>query len=284
MQPSRRAGARRICWILAALLPLSACGGETDTGEGVGEEEPSRDVPTARLPNDTAGALVARAIRAHGGWEAWTSVRTVEYEKTTVYRPPDGSPPDTTVERHRYVLHPSPRIRIDRRTEHGTTVLAYDGERARTFVDGRLVDTPEAAEEASYTTLGSHFVFALPFKLTDPGARLEHLGRDTLNGAGPVEVVEVTYGEGPDAHTWRHYFDRESGRLAASWLNRGPGLQSFTEYVEYGGAGGLDVVLRRVGYASNAEAERLERTTLYRHQDHRFDVSLPDSIFTPGAS
>ncbi len=61
----------------------------------------------------TPEQLVAKAIEHAGGWEAWTNTKTLQFRKTTNRFNEDGSPKETRVQFHKYVLHPSPQMRID---------------------------------------------------------------------------------------------------------------------------------------------------------------------------
>lgn len=269
----------------ALLAGALSCGAPEPTPE----HEARRDsltalAPLERLPDDAAGALVRRAIEAHGGWDAWAALPAVDYRKTTISLAEDGTASDSTVERHRYALHPGPRMRIDWTDPDGRHVtLMNDGDEAWRFVDGRESRSPLNPHQAWNSTFGSHYVFGQPFKLTDAGTNLTYLGPDSLEDGTAVEGVRVTYDPGVGSsggmHTWVYYVDASSGRLAGYRFGEGEAVDpaTFTTYGDYADVEGVRIYRRRTTYAVGDDGS-LRPVRVYRHEAH--DPSpLPDSIF-----
>lgn len=272
---------------LAVLPVLASCGAPEPTPEQKARRDSLQALPPMeRLPEGEAGDLVRRAIEAHGGWEAWSELETVSYRKATIRLNEDGEVTDSTVAHHRYALHPGPKMHIGWTDEDGRRVtLMNDGDEAWKFVDGEHEGGPMDQDQAWNSTFGSHYVFAQPFKLTDPGANLTHLGRDTLPDGTPVVGLRVTYDPGVGSaggmHTWVYYFHPESGRLAAYRFGEGDEVDRdvFTRHSDYREVGGVLLYGRRTAYRSGEDS--LWTSSVYLHQDHRANVSLSDSLFLP---
>lgn len=244
--------------------------------------------PLERLPADRAGEVVRRAVAfATGDWAAWQAKRTVSYRKTTLRLGPDGGVERRLVQMHHYALHPEARMRITWEEDGQEIVLVNKGDQAWKFVGGTEATTAADRDHAWNATFGSHYVFSMPFKLTDPGALLSYAGRDTLADGTVAERVRVDYEPGAGSagglHTWTYYFDADDGRLVANHLRYGPAPTDydFTEYLDYRVIDGVHMPTRRYGYRSNAAAERLEKVSEILYEDVRFDVPLPDTLFLP---
>ncbi len=243
--------------------------------------------PVERLPDGPAGDVVRRSIAfAAGGWEGWEARRSVEYRKRTTTLAPDGSVERERVELHRYLLHPGPRMRIEYEDGEGRrVVLVNDGDEAWKLVDGEVATSQEDRDHAWNSTFGSHYVFSMPFKLTDPGTNLSYEGRVTLPNGAEAEAVLATYepwaGSAGGMHEWTYFFDPGDARLVAYHLKHGDGSGDYTwgEYLDYETVGAVTMTTRRLGYASNAAGERLRKTTEINYEDVRFDVDLADELF-----
>lgn len=284
MQPSVPSLATTLAAV--PLLVLSGCGPPEPTAEQRARRDSLQALaPLERLPGDAAGDLIRRAIRAHGGWESWSELQAIEYRKVTVQLDDAGRPADSTVERHRYVLDPGPKMRIDRLGARDGEVLINDGDEAWKLVDGEVDGGWGATDEAWNSTFGSHYVFSQPFKLTDAGARFAALGRDTLPDGTPVDGVQVRYDPGVGSagamHTWVYYFDSDTGLLAGYRFGEGDEVDGdrFTRYADFREVAGVVLFGRRTAYEVDGDEAR--PATVYRHEDHRVDVSTPDSLFLP---
>ena len=242
--------------------------------------------PMEHLPETRVGEIVRRGIDFVGGWEAWAGKRTVAYRKTIIYFDSLGNEQRRLVQLHQYVLHPSPKMRIEYEDDEGRKILLINnGEQAWKWMDGERVTSQQDQNHAWNSTFGSHYVFCMPFKLTDPGAALIYIGQVTLPDGQTADGVRVAYepGAGSSAgmHTWTYYLDPDDGRLLANFLVFGaePDDYDFTEYTDYKVIDGLHLPTRRFSYQSNAEGEKLLKVSGYINEDVRFDAPLPDSLF-----
>lgn len=244
---------------------------------------PAMRSPLDSLPAGRSGDMVRRAIARAGGWEAWESKKTVQFRKTTRRLRPDGSVESERVQDHRYRLHPSFAARIEWEEEGGKRiVLINDGHRAVKLLDGRTLSGQDETNGARNATFGSHYVFCMPFKLADPGARLDDAGPKEIGGSlaqGVRVVYEKGSGDAGGLHTWTYYFDAKSGRLVANHLKYAPGKHDFTEYRDEKVVDGLRLATRRYGYDADARGKIGPRVSEIVYEEIRFGVPLADSLF-----
>lgn len=273
--------------VLFGGLALLASGCETNTQTQESQAAATAETtPMDRLPDNRAGDVVRRSIDAAGGWDAWRATQDVTYTKVITTFDSTGSVNRTYSQRHQYRLHPRAMMRIEYKNEDDQHVLLVNnGMQARKWVNGQRDTSKEGRNQAWNSTFGSHYVFAQPYKLTDPGTNLTYAGRDTLPDHTVADAVRVTYdstaGSAGGMHTWTYFFDVEDDRLVANHLTYGPGPEdhSYTEYTEHDTVDGLRIHTQRVGYASNADVDRLRNVSQYTYEDVRFDVGLSDSLF-----
>ncbi len=239
--------------------------------------------PLDRLVAGPAGAIVRRAIEHTGGWPAWASKKTVEFRKTVIKYRPDGTVERRRVQTHRYVLQPEMKGRIEFEEDGKKIVYINSGGQAVKFVDGKLATTPEDTNSARNNTFGSHYVFTMPFKLTDPGAHLEPAGEERLGKGSVAEKVRVTYdmgaGDAGGMHVWTYYFDKATGRLLANNLKYDAAKYDYTEYLDERPVSGLLLPMRRLGYEADEKGKRGRRTSEILYEDVRFDVPMGDGLF-----
>ena len=242
---------------------------------------PAMRSPLDSLPAGPAGDTVRRAIAHVGGWEAWESKKTVQFRKTTRRLRPDGSAERERVQEHRYRLHPF-AARIEWEEGGKRIVLINDGHEAVKLVDGKKAAGQDETNGARNATFGSHYVFCMPFKLADPGARLDDAGSVKI-GSSLTQGVRVVYekgsGDAGGLHTWTYYFDAKSGRLVANHLNYAPRKYDFTEYLDEQVVDGLRLATRRHGYDADARGKVGPRVSEIVYEEIRFGVPLADSLF-----
>lgn len=238
--------------------------------------------PAAARLTGPAGDVVRKSIEHVGGWKAWESKRTVQFRKTVTRYRPDGKIERRRVQTHQYVLRPELRARIAWEEEGKSVVMINDKNDAWKVVDGVPGKTPEDRNSARNNTFGSHYVFGMPFKLTDRGAILQHEGRVPL-GRASADRIKVTYergaGDAGGMHTWVYFFDARTGRLLANNLHYGEGKYEYTEYLDERPTGDLLLPMRRLGYNANAKGKLGRRNSEILYEDVRWNVDLPPSLF-----
>ncbi|MFN2385543.1 MAG: hypothetical protein ABR576_04565 [Thermoanaerobaculia bacterium] len=240
------------------------------------------EAPAASRLTGQAGEVVRKSIEHVGGWKAWNSKRTVQFRKTVTRYRPDGKIERHRVQTHQYVLRPEFRGRIEWEEEGKRVVMINDGNDAWKIVDGLPGKTQEDRNSARNNTFGSHYVFGMPFKLTDRGAILQYEGRVPL-GRTTADRIKVTYergaGDAGGLHTWVYFFDAGTGRLLANNLQYGEGKYDYTEYLDERPTGDLLLPMRRLGYNANAKGKLGRRNSEIIYEDVRWNVDLPASLF-----
>ena len=244
---------------------------------------PDAKAPLDRLPADAAGAIVRRSIDHTGGWGAWAAKKTVQFKKTVTVFNEDGSIKRKRVQLHRYELSPGMKGRVEWEEDGKKYVLVNSGYHAAKLVDGQLATTVKDNNEARGATYGSHYVFGMPFKLTDAGVHLAHVGTEKLPGGVVAEKVRVTYdkgaGDSGGLHTWWYYFDKKTGRLVANNLKFEADKYDYTEYADERPVAGLLLPMKRFGFAGNAKGKTGRKTNEILYEDVRFDVPFAPALF-----
>ena len=233
----------------------------------------------------SAQQIVEKAIEHAGDWNAWMATRSIEFRKMVVRFHPDGTVKSTMAQFHKYLLHPSPRMRIEWESNGSQGLMINDGQQAWKFVNGQPATTPEDANAARGNTFGSHYVFCMPFKLRDPGTQLADAGIMTLDDGTVVQKVRATYaksaGDADGKHTWTYLFDPKTGRLVANHLEYAPDKFDWTEYYDEKPVGPLLLSIRRVGYNADAKGRVGPKQSETTYDQFKTNVDYPPEYFKP---
>jgi len=239
---------------------------------------------TAALADESAEKLVNLAIDHAGGWDKWATTRTVQFRRTTLRYAPDGSVSATRVQLHRYVLHPSPRMRIEWEENGSKIVMINDGHQAWKLVDGKPATSDEDIKAARNTTFGANYVFTMPFKLRERDTQLADAGSMMLQDETMVQKLRVTYpkgvGDAGGMHDWYFLIDA-NGRLAGTHLLYEPGKWDWTEYLDEKTVAGFTLPTRRVGYDGDARGKVGVKHSEATYENMEFNVELSDDLFAP---
>ncbi|CAN5417981.1 hypothetical protein BH20VER3_BH20VER3_04400 [soil metagenome] len=231
----------------------------------------------------TPEQLVEKSIAHAGGWEAWMNTRSIQFRKMIVRYEPDGKVKETRVQYHKYLLHPSPMMRIDWEMNGSKGIMINDGRDAKKYANGKEMTAQEEINSARGNTFGSHYVFCMPFKLRDPGTQLENAGMTTLADGTVVQKVRTTYAKGAgDAggmHTWTYMFDPKTGRLAANHLEYAAGKFDWIEYFEEKPVGAMLLSTKRVGYDADANGRVGPKRSETTYDEIQTNVEFPKDTF-----
>lgn len=263
---------RRLVALLVGTLSLAGCG-----GDGAPEDAPpSRAGPPG---SSVADSLVNGWIEAAGGMEAWRSVRTARYTVTTVWYDSSG-----TVERmrpRRVELRKTPegeQSRIERPEAEGLYVQVFNRDTAWATLNGRpLPPDHPAVRESEYVGRDVFYWFGLPYKLRDPGVKLE---AKRLSDGG--YEVRVSFGSGVGTHPGDRYFyrftDRDPFPEEVHYIEEGSDSRSRTVWSNFREAGPVTYVGTRRWLAGTGRP-----TKELRIDDVWINPPLPDSLFrAPG--
>lgn len=237
----------------------------------------------AGAQENTPQQVVDKAIEHAGGWDAWMNTKTLQFRKTTVRFNEDGTVKETRVQFHKYLLHPSPKMRIEWESNGSQGVFLNDGQQTCKLVNGRPSADQADTNAARNNTFGSHYVFAMPFKLRDPGTNLEDAGTMTLEDGTVVQKVRTTYDKGAgDAggmHTWTYMFDPQTGRLVGNHLQYEADKWDWTEYYDEKPVGALLLSTRRVGFAADANGKVGPKRSETIYDQLEANVEFPRDLF-----
>jgi hypothetical protein len=202
--------------------------------------------------DDTAKAIIAKAIQAHGGAEKLAKLR-VRREKTKITTESDGQPvplSDDTL-----VQHPD-RWRLtseaERQGRRYTSIFVANGDRGWMNLGRQTMEWKGARKEL----LHRDYVLTLTPLLKDQGFTLSALGEVKVNDR-PALGVKVS---APDYLDMDLYFDKETGLLVKSG-SRG---QSSVEdvYSDYKETDGLKWPMKSVRYRNGNRVGEKEITEL----------------------
>jgi hypothetical protein len=209
-----------------------------------------------------ADMIIDRSIQAHGGWEAYSRLHMVRYDKRYDLFKEDGSLESSFDQKHLTHIHPEYRNEIIR--TDGST-LSYDG---NTISKTRGDSITQVTAGDTSLIYSSFYVLAQPFKLKDPGAKLTYEGKDALFNGKEVLVVKAEYKvEGKENHPWWYYFDPSDYKLIAIMVDHNGSYSLITndEYVEYKG---ILWNSRRTGYRTTPKGEILFKRSDYVYEFH----------------
>lgn len=231
----------------------------------------------------TPEQLVEKAIANAGGWDAWMKTRSIQFRKTIVRYEPDGKVKETRVQYHKYLLHPSPRMRIDWEMNGSKGIMINDGQQAKKYANGKELTAQEEINAARGNTFGSHYVFCMPFKLRDPGTVLADGGTVTLEDGTVVQKIRTTYekgaGDAGGMHTWTYMFDPQTGRLVCNHLEYEVGKYDWTEYFDEKSIGAMLLSTRRIGYGADANGKIGPKRSETTYDEIQTDVEFPKDAF-----
>lgn len=242
------------------------------------------EIAINRLSKDEAGDIIRKSIDTFGGWDTWAAKNTLTYMKITQSYDSLGTRLKETRQLHQYQLRPLFKAHISWQEGDDKYLIIYNGQQAWKLKNGKEMTEENDRKQAYNSSLGSHYVMCMPFKLTDPGTVLSSEGIDTLANKKVVKTVKTTYlkgaGSAAGKHTWWYFFDPQSGNLTANFIDYGEGY-SFTEYTDFITVGNVKVSKMRKSYATNKDREIKNLTAIYTNEDIVFDKPLDDKLFEP---
>jgi len=220
-------------------------------------------LPSAAFGQSQAEAIIDRLIESVGGIKAWQELKDVTYRETFSRLGPSGWK-DEAVRTMYFMRNPGPAgdnffrieqeggtiemrypkeppILIEQVPLAGKAVLGFDGTEGWLTFDGKLQTDARLIFGARFVTQAFMYWFSVPFKLKDPGVKLNYQGLQQVEGK-PVHVIGVSFGKGVgDNPTIRFIYhinrDKYSMEKMIYW-HRGrdrPREKIFSNYVKVGG-------------------------------------------------
>ena len=243
------------------------------------QQTPPPSPEVQRLKGNRGGEMILASIKAMGGWETWKQKTDVQYEREMTRYEEDGRI-IREKQFHRFVLPSAVRARLETVREGKTRVQGFDGTKEWVTEDGKLSSDPELLRGARRSAFGTQYMFCLPFKLTDAGARTEYLGVARLAGKA-FDKVRVTYapgtGETPE-HIWTFYFHQTTHFLERVDWTDGKSC-SITEHKNYRKVDGLWWPTARSNYMSDAQGNKKRKFSDLVYHNIHFNNEFNSSLF-----
>lgn len=212
---------------------------------------------TATLPvtmDDSSRVIIDRAIAYAGGDSVWQQKKTLSFDKKSISYDSTGKITRELDQHFDYMIRPKFRAKVTYKLHDTTVTLLHDGQQARKLFNGVASTEQKDIDNAWNSGFGSQFVMCMPFKLKDPGIKVEYVGRMILADGVPAQVVKTSYmkgaGSNPD-HIWYYYFEPGTGKLLANSLNGKDNYWDYTRYEQFDKTGGLLMPVVRKGYKAD---------------------------------
>jgi len=261
-----------------------------------GAVDPTSTPPTAAvavasraappLPDDDAGRIVARAIAAAGGWEAWAKHRDASFVSTFTVFDPLGHAVSETIFQHRMPLHQGLKIRLESIGLIDELIFAFDGKDEWMLRDGKPVDDVTRMEFIRFHAISNAYWFSMPFVLAEIPGELSYLGSET-SGDDRYEKVRVGYSDDvPVPFDWMIlYFDAETAKLERVHVHA---LADFLQHSLWVGvwrdersSGGISIGRRRAFFPADAAGEIVGAMAAEQLVEHtEFDGGLAPELFS----
>ena len=237
----------------------------------------------ARMQASAGGRLVAKAIAAHGGLEAWLRRGTIAF--TFDYQPL-GQPQRRMHTRSIVDLWRSRAMQTEL-GEGADARLGWDGRQAWIVPDAKAFPIGPRF----WATTPYYFV-GMPFVLADPGVRFEQLGNRMLDGK-PHVAVKATFapgtGDSPDDY-YVVYLDPATSQMRAlGYIVAYPGFfkpgqhspEKLMRYTEFASVDGLQFAHRLDTFKWTDADGQGDKVTDISVSDIKVGESVPASTFAP---
>lgn len=268
--------------ILFLVLFLGCKSDTKETAKSKSTDKKEEISSVENLPDNQAGEVVKKAIDYTGGWKEWKEKRNLSYTKIIKFYDSLGTKEREVRQLHQYQLQPSLKMHISWEEEGDQFEIKNNGEQAWKFKNGEEMKSEEEQNSAWNSSFGSQYVMGIPFKLTDPGVILEYQGIDTLANNVLAHKIKTTYQKGAGSsagkHTWWYYFDKDSYKPVANFLDYGDGY-SYTQYDEFTEVEGIKLNQQRTSYQTNKNMDLLYKTTVYINENIRFNEDFTEGLF-----
>jgi len=204
------------------------------------ESSPETKELEARLYMEDPGRLIANSIRAHGGWDAWRSLRKISYVKAVEQPGKEGAAP-------------APAAAGD----GGGAARDADRDRFEIPVDPRglcpcspephpLHPGPPGGRQALKAVAAEHAIVTLPFSLVSGDLRKERLGVELDPRSGELlEKLKVSPKGGAGTEWMVVYFDAETAILKRVLRTSVAGPSELAFLSEDREVGGIRIPTRR---------------------------------------
>jgi hypothetical protein len=196
----------------------------------------------------TAEDIVNKSIVSHGGMDAWSQLKHLEFDKETILYNQDGSIEKEIVQHQLFILKPSLEGALLSKETHKNDLYFHGNAFSKVINDSVFMVTDSIElEKAKNTFFAAHYVVCQPFKLKDEGVLLDYVGIDKMD-AKKVYVINVSYPtDYKNSDKWTYYFDINTCQLVANKVNH-KGTISLIKNLEFNSKTGLTFNAHRKSY------------------------------------
>ncbi len=188
--------------------------------------------------------VISRSISAHGGWETYQQLKSIDFTKTTILYDSLGNVASRTDQEQNFQFVPERSISVRWRKDQDTILVALrHGKVDKLVNDSAVVNEKELTKAGNLINAAEYVVFQ-PFLLKDTNATFTYLGKRTINGR-KTEAIGVNYGELKDP--WVYYFDTCDHKLVGAQVTHNGNI-SLIENVSFDGTTGLLLNAHRKSY------------------------------------
>ena len=239
---------------------------------------------SASAQDPKADALADKVIAAHGGMQAWESLKDMTFTLTRVAFGPQEEVAGAGVSL--YYMKRDGKIRVESVTGKGLLVQGFDGQRSWVLLGGKPDSNPEALRRAHFQAVNWWYWMGIPLKLKDPGVIVRSKGTASFRGK-LAEVLEVTFqpGVGATNDRYTYYIDADTQHILfvefqlqpGVWPGVGGPAPNRSAWLDYKKEGPFTMHTKRIFYG-NPELTDKRAVILFR--DFQFNSGLPDTLFT----
>jgi hypothetical protein len=207
--------------------------------------------------DDTAKAIIEKAIKAHGGADNLAKLKIRE-EKANFTLDSGGKTFPFTSDS---LIHLPHQEKTTTRRQVATFIHVINGDKAWANIGGKTREATAEQLRVLQARLHADYVVTLSPILKDKGFALSPMGEGKVNDR-PVLGVKVTAKDHEDVDL---YFDKESGLLVKSEVIRkvdGQDIVMATVYSEYKETEGLRWPRKKVDYRDGKQERETEITEL----------------------
>ena len=167
------------------------------------------------MPEGNAGAVLARAIDAAGGWERWRTAQDVSFVTTLTIVDPYRNVSSESIGWYMAPLHDGMRARMQ--SIGLTTEVTFGVDGAETWIlrDGESIADPSRLSLTRFDLVSNLFWFSLPFSLAEMPGRVSDLG-ERSEGDVSWHCLKVEFdapNPGVPGKWFVLYFDHDTGLL-----------------------------------------------------------------------
>lgn len=179
--------------------------------------------PFAHIQDAQVKDILKKSIAAHGGWDTWNSLETLDYTKDFKLYMEDGSVENNFKQTHSYQFNDDKYV-MSNMDDRGSYVLVREGKTIRKEVDDKAVEADKTSLDKNMNS--ATYVVAIPFKLLDPGVALSYEGIHAISDTHEAHVLVAKYDRAAnDNHStsdeWRYYIDTKTSLVVANMVYAG---------------------------------------------------------------